>query len=192
MCSQVDDYSRRAAERISADATRRIEEIIRDTAQQQDLLLKDASSRSLEIEGEYNAKLKEFLQGLDASKASNLAALEKDIDFRQSALLSSAREAIDSVHEDATRQKLAVMQQANAAALSDVDRLTEKVRSVAEAEVDRRLKSTTTTVITTQTLTDSKAAAEVAVEKQADVSQIRISSTQGSATEPRAASITKI
>jgi hypothetical protein len=81
---QVDEYSRRQSEAISAEANQRVQQIIADTQVAQDALLRDASARSLEIEAEYAAKLKTFLQGLDASKASNLAALEKDLNFSQS------------------------------------------------------------------------------------------------------------
>ena len=156
--TQIDEYSRRANEQISAEANKRIQAIIADTQQQQDALLRDASQRSMEIEGEYSAKLKEFLQQLDASKASNLASLEKDLNFRQEQLLSGARDEMDRVHQQATQQKIGVMQNANQSAIRDVDRLTDQVKILGEAEVERRLASTTTTVITTQTSTDSKSA----------------------------------
>lgn len=82
--AQVDEYSRRQNDQISKDANDRIQKIIADTQLAQDALLRDASVRSLEIEGEYATKLKAFLQELDASKAGNLAALEKDLNFRTS------------------------------------------------------------------------------------------------------------
>lgn len=162
--SQVDDYSRRQNEKISADAAARIQAIIGDTQKQQEALLADASGRSMEIEAEYNSKLKAFLSELDASKASNLAALEKDLDFRQTALLQSARDNIDQIHQDATRQKMAVMQQANASVIQDVDSLTGRVKQLGEAEMERRMNSKTTTVITTETHTEGHAKAAAAAD----------------------------
>jgi hypothetical protein len=153
--TQVDEYARRQSEAISKEANERIQRIIAETQAEQDLLLRDASARSLEIEGEYAAKLKAFLQGLDASKAGNLAALEKDLNFRQEQLLSSARDEMDQIHQAATAAKIAAMNQASASVQSDVDQLTEQVKHLGEAEVERRMNSTTTTVITTETHTES-------------------------------------
>jgi hypothetical protein len=185
---QIDEYSRRANEQISAEANKQIQQIIADTQLQQDLLLKDASQRSLEIEAEYSNKLKAYLQELDASKASNLASLEKDLNFRQEQLLTPAREDMDRVHQDATRQKIGVMQSANQSAIRDVDRLTDQVKVLGEAEVERRMNSTTTTVITTQTSTDSKVQTDAAtlIDKTSIVDRMHTEKTTATLnSEPR-------
>jgi hypothetical protein len=62
---------------------------------------------------------------------------------------------MDRIHAAATTAKIAAMTQANAAVARDVDQLTDQVRALGEAEVERRMNSTTTTVITTQTSTES-------------------------------------
>ena len=183
--AQVDDYSRRQNEAISKEANERVQKIIAHTQLEQEALLRDASSRSLEIEAEYAAQLKAFLQGLDASKAGNLAALEKDLNFRQEQLLDNARAEMDDIHAAATRAKIAAMTQADAAMHSDVDRLTEQVKALGEAEVERRMNSTTTTVITTHTSTDSQA--QVAgLDKTVDVTTTSKDIRTATATEPRA------
>jgi len=153
--SQVDEYSRRADEQISSEANKRIQQIISNTPLQQDNLMRDASSRSLEIEAEYSTKLKAFLQELDASKASNLASLEKDLNYRQEQLLSEARDEMDRIYQDSTQQKMAIMQRANSSMLHDVDSLTTEMKRLGTEEVERRLNSTTTTVIKTQTTAES-------------------------------------
>lgn len=84
-------------------------------------------------------------QGLNVSKAGNLAALEKDLNFRQEQLLANAREEMDAIHKAATAAKIAAMTQADAAVQSDVDQLTEQVKQIGEQEVERRMNSTTTT-----------------------------------------------
>jgi len=104
--AKMDDYSRRASEQISAAANERIQRVLRETQAAEDALLRDCSSRAIEIENEYNAKLKAFLQELDASKAGNLAALEKDLNLRQQALLDNAKQDMDRIYEQATRQKV--------------------------------------------------------------------------------------
>ena len=111
--AQVDEYSRRQNEAISKEANERIQRIISETQIAQDALLRDASQRSLEIEGEYAAKLKGFLQQLDASKAGNLAALEKDLNFRQEQLLGNARDEMDAIHAAATSAKIRAMNEAD-------------------------------------------------------------------------------
>ena len=63
--------------------------------------------------GEYAAKLKAFLQQLDASKAGNLAALEKDLNFRQEQLLGNARDEMDAIHAAATSAKIRAMNEAD-------------------------------------------------------------------------------
>ena len=143
--AQVDEYSRRQNEAISKEANERIQRIISATQVAQDELLRDASARSLEIEGEYAVKLKAFLQQLDASKAGNLAALEKDLNFRQEQLLSGARDEMDAIHAAATSAKIRAMNEADAAIHRDVDLLTEQVKNLGEAEVERRMNSKTTT-----------------------------------------------
>lgn len=167
--SQIDDYSRRQSEKISQAASDRIQSIIRDTQQQQDALLRDASQRSQEIESEYSAKLKAFLQELDASKAGNLASLEKDLNFRQEQLLNNARAEIDGVVSAATQAKIAAMQHASASVARDVDQLTDQVRQLGEEEVERRMNSTTTTLITTTTHTEN-AASSTEHRKEEDIS----------------------
>lgn len=190
--AQVDEYSRRQNEAISKEANERIQRIISETQQAQDALLKDASSRSLEIEAEYSSKLKVFLQQLDASKAGNLAALEKDLNFRQEQLLSQARDEMDAIHAAATQAKIQAMNQANQTISQDVDRLTEQVKSLGEAEVERRLNSTTTTVITTQTSTDSHSRASASPDTMVsmDKTSTIVSSTNADlrtvGSEPRA------
>jgi vacuolar-type H+-ATPase subunit I/STV1 len=192
--TQIDEYSRRANEQISAEANQKIQRIIAETQQQQDLLLKDASARSLEIEAEYSNKLKEFLQGLDASKASNLASLEKDLNFRQEQLLTSARDEMDNVHQVATQQKIGVMQNANQSAIRDVDRLTDQVKALGEVEVERRLASTTTTVITTQTTTDAvRTSPDVLVaDKNATITHVEKRTDITVNSEPRSSTVSRI
>ena len=160
-----------------------------------DALLKDASSRSLEIETEYSHKLKEFLQGLDASKASNLASLEKDLNLQMERLLVGAREDIDEVHRHATQQKIGVMQNASLTAIHDVDRLTDQVKQLGEAEVERLLESTTTTVITTQTTTDAKSKSpptSSVLDKSHVTHMEKRTEVKMAGIEPRTAAITKI
>jgi hypothetical protein len=182
-------------EQISKEANDRIQKIIADTQLQQDLLLKDASARSLEINSEYNARLKEFLQDLDASKASNLAALERDLNFRQEQLLESARASMDSIHQDATQKKIDLMQNAQRKVLNDVDQLTEQVKELGEAEVERRMQSKTTTVITTETSTSPMPAAVVGTTTNKSIVQSHgVAKEQQSlhAGEARSANITRI
>lgn len=168
--SQVDEYSRRAHDAISADTTKSLQSLIADTQLQHDRLLRDATARSLEIESEYGTKLKSFLQELDASKASNLASLEKDLRYRQDQLLSNARDDMDRLLHESGRHKIVVLQTAIEAAVRDVDRLTAEVRQLGESEVERRMNSLTTTVITTQTHTDSSARKETTgIDRDADV-----------------------
>jgi len=184
--TQVDEYSKRQSEAISAEANQRVQLIIAETQREQDLLLKDASARSLEIEAEYAAKLKAFLQGLDASKAGNLAALEKDLNFRQEQLLNNARDEMDAIHQAATQAKIAAMNAANASIQADVNQLTQQVKSLGEAEVERRMNSTTTTVITTQTHTDSHSQSPEVLRKEAIVQQSASKETIVQSSEPRA------
>lgn len=187
--SQVDEYSRRQSEAISREANERIQRIIAQTQSAQDLLLKDASARSLEIESEYATKLKAFLQDLDASKAGNLAALEKDLLFQQERLIGGARDEIDQIHQAATAAKIAAMNQANAAVQSDVDQLTAQVKVLGEMEVERRMNSTTTTVITTQTHAESGLSSSPEALAAKDATVVRTNADLGAGvvgSEPRA------
>ena len=113
--------ARGARRRRKARAQRRGKRVtgISETQIAQDALLRDASQRSLEIEGEYAAKLKAFLQQLDASKAGNLAALEKDLNFRQEQLLGNARDEMDAIHAAATSAKIRAMNEADRGQMSN-------------------------------------------------------------------------
>ena len=67
----------------------------------------------------------------------------------------------------------------------DVDLLTEQVKNLGEAEVERRMNSTTTTVITTHTSTDSHV--DVAgVDKSVSAASIDKEVRTTVTTEPRA------
>jgi len=151
--AQIDQYSRRANEEISKHTTEQLQRVIANTQREQDLLLKDASSRSLEIENVYTMKLKAFVQELDAAKAANLASLERDLVMRQEDLLAHARDAMDSIYAAETAQKIAVMQKAQQQAGKQTEVIAEQVKTLGATEVERAMNSTTTTVITTNTVT---------------------------------------
>jgi hypothetical protein len=49
---------------------------------------------------------KRFINQLDEDKATTLAQLEKDLNFRQEQILDSARKRIDALNEEANRLKM--------------------------------------------------------------------------------------
>jgi len=142
---------KRTAE-ISGAVSSAIEKVVADTAAQQQKLLSDANERSAGIEMEYERHLQERVQQLDSEKAVLLAALEKSLNERQEAILLKARQEIDFVQNSANQEKLAVFKEAQAKANQQVDQITGQVAELAAEDAQRRLQSTTQTVITTKSV----------------------------------------
>jgi hypothetical protein len=148
--TQVDQYSKKRTAEISEAVSSAIDKVVADTAAQQQNLLADANERSAAIELEYNQRLQERVAQLDTEKAVLLAELERSLNDRQEAILLKARQDIDFVQNAANQEKLAVFKEAQARSHEQVDQITEKVAVLAAEDAQRRLQSTTQTVITTK------------------------------------------
>jgi hypothetical protein len=149
---QVDEYSKKRTAEISDAVSSAIDKVVADTATQQQKLLSDANERSAAIEIEYKHRLQERVAQLDADKAVLLAELERSLNDRQEAILLKARQDIDLVQNAANQEKLAVFKQAQARANQQVDQITEQVAELAAEDAQRRLQSTTQTIITTKSV----------------------------------------
>jgi len=154
--SQIDEYSKKRQEQISDAVAESIQKVVVETQQEQERLLRDANVRSSTIEQEYTSKLRAMVEQLDATKASTLAVLEKDLNQRQEQILASARKRIDDLNEHANALKMGVLKDAQAKAQEKITTITDEVASLSAADAQNRLQSTTTTVIQTQ----SKSAGE--------------------------------
>lgn len=150
--NQIDEYSKKRNAEISDAVASAIDKVVQDTAGQQQQLLADANERSAAIENEYKQRLQERVAQLDAEKAILLAELEKTLNERQELILLKARQDIDAVQDAANQQKLAVYKEAQAKANLQIDQITEKVAVLAAEDAQRRLQSTTQTVITTKSI----------------------------------------
>jgi MinD-like ATPase involved in chromosome partitioning or flagellar assembly len=84
---------------------------------------------------------------LDSEKAVLLAELERSLNERQEAILLKARQDIDLLQNAANQQKMAVFKEAQAKANQQVDQITEQVAGLAAEDAQRRLQSTTQTVL---------------------------------------------
>jgi len=127
-----------------------IEKVVADTAVQQQTLLSDANVRSAAIEEEHRQRLQARVTELDNEKAVLLADLERALNARQEAILQKAKQDIDAIQRIANEQKMAVLREAQARTNVQVDHITGQVAEMAAEDAQRRLQSTTTTVITTQ------------------------------------------
>jgi len=150
--TQIDEYSKKRTAEISEAVSSAIDKVVADTAAQQQNLLTDANERSVLIENEYKQRLQERVAQLDAEKAILLAELERSLNDRQEAILFKARQDIDLVQDAANQQKMAVFKEAQARANQQVDQITEQVAGLAAEDAQRRLQSTTQTVITTKSV----------------------------------------
>jgi len=150
--TQIDEYSKKRTAEISEAVSSAIDKVVADTAAQQQKLLADANERSAAIEFEYKQRLQERVGQLDAEKAILLAELERSLNDRQEAILLKARQDIDFVQNAANQEKLAVFKEAQARSHEQVDQITEKVAELAAEDAQRRLQSTTQTVITTKSV----------------------------------------
>jgi len=79
-----------------------------------------------------------------------LAELERALNARQEAILHKAKQDIDTVQNHANQEKMAVLKDAQTRASVQMDQITGKVAEMAAEDAQRRLQSTTTTVITTK------------------------------------------
>jgi len=150
--TQIDEYSRKRNAEISGAVSGAIEKVVADTAAQQQNLLSDANQRTASIELEYKQRLQERVAELDAEKAVLLAELERTLNERQEAILFKARQDIDMVQNAANQEKMAVFKEAQARANIQVDQITGKVAELAAEDAQRRIQSTTQTVITTKSV----------------------------------------
>ncbi|CAF1330752.1 unnamed protein product [Adineta steineri] len=155
--TQIDEYSQRRNDEISEAVKTSIDKIVQETLIQQQQLLNDAQKQSTEIENNYKEKLMLFISQLDEDKAAVLAQLEKDLNLRQEQILDTARKRIDGLNEEANRLKINVLKEAQARENSKIEAITDKVAQLGAEDASRRLKSTTTTVITTKAHAESHA-----------------------------------
>jgi len=150
--NQIDEYSKKRTAEISEAVSSAIDKVVADTASQQQQLLSDANQRSAAIDTEYKQRLQERVVQLDSEKAVLLAELERSLNERQEAILLKARQDIDLLQNAANQQKMAVFKEAQAKANQQVDQITEQVAGLAAEDAQRRLQSTTQTVITTKSV----------------------------------------
>jgi hypothetical protein len=148
--NQIDEYSKKRNAEISEAVASSIDKVVADTAAQQQTLLADANERSAAIEMEYKQRLQERVSQLDSEKAVLLAELERSLNERQEAILFQARQNIDLVQNAANQEKMAVFKEAQALANIQADQITGQVAELAAEDAQRRLQSTTQTVITTK------------------------------------------
>lgn len=148
--NQIDEYSKKRNAEISDAVGAAIDKVVADTASEQQQLLSDANQRSAAIELEHKQRLQERVAQLDTEKAVLLADLERELNARQEAILLKARENIDLVQNAGNQEKMAILKQAQAQANQQVDQITEQVAGLAAEDAQRRLQSTTQTVITTK------------------------------------------
>jgi hypothetical protein len=184
--TQVDEYSKKRTAEISDAVSSAIDKVVADTAAQQQKLLSDANERSAAIEFEYKQRLQERVAQLDSEKAILLAELERSLNERQEGILLKARQDIDSVQNTANQEKLAVFKEAQARANQQVDQITEQVAELAAEDAQRRLQSTTQTVITTKSVASGEthvqgatvaSTATTTTRKSSDSHQVQQSST---------------
>lgn len=149
---QIDEYSKKRTAEISDAVSSSIDKVVADTAAQQQNLLADANMRSASIENEYKQRLQERVAQLDTEKAVLLAELERALNERQEAILFQARQNIDLVQNAANQEKMAVFKEAQTRANQQVDQITGQVAELAAEDAQRRLQSTTQTVITTKSV----------------------------------------
>jgi len=150
--TQIDEYSKKRTAEISDAVSGAIDKVVADTAAQQQQLLSDANQRSASIDNEYKQRLQERIIQLDSEKAVLLAELERSLNERQEAILFKARQDIDLLQNAANQQKMAVFKEAQARANQQVDQITGEVAGLAAEDAQRRLQSTTQTVITTKSV----------------------------------------
>jgi len=150
--NQIDEYSKKRNAEISGAVSGAIDKVVADTAAQQQQLLSDANERSAAIDFEYKKRLQERIIQLDSDKAVLLAELERSLNERQEAILLKARQDIDMLQNAANQQKMAVLKEAQARSNQQVDQITEQVAGLAAEDAQRRLQSTTQTVITTKSV----------------------------------------
>jgi len=147
---QIDTYSKKRNAEISEAVAGAIEKVVADTAAHQQTLLADANARSASIEAEYRQRLQERVTQLDVEKAVVLSELERTLNARQEAILLKAKQDIDAVQHKANEEKMAVLKEAQARSSVQIDQITGKVAEIAAEDAQRRLQSTTKTVITTR------------------------------------------
>jgi len=150
--NQIDEYSKKRNAEISDAVSSAIDKVVADTATQQQNLLSDANLRSATIDHEYKQRLQERVAQLDSEKAVLLAELERTLNARQEAILLKARQDIDLVQNAANQEKMAVFKEAQSRANVQVDQITGKVAELAAEDAQRRLQSTTQTIITTKSV----------------------------------------
>ncbi|CAF3870063.1 unnamed protein product, partial [Rotaria sordida] len=150
--NQIDEYSKKRTAEISEAVSNAVEKVVADTAAQQQKLLTDAKERSNTIEDEYKQHLQERLAQLDTEKAVLLAELERSLNERQEAILTKAKQDIDIIQNTANEKKMAIFKEAQARANQQIDQITEKVAELVAEDAQRRLQSTTQTIITTKSI----------------------------------------
>ncbi|CAF3203169.1 unnamed protein product [Rotaria socialis] len=152
---QIDEYSRQRTQEISEAVKSSIDKVIHLIQTQQQQLLDEAQKESNKLEDEYKRKLMLFINELDQEKATKLVDLEKDLNLRQEQILESARKRIDAINEEANRLKMNVLKEAQAKTNSKMGEIAEKVVQLEAEDANRRLASTTKTIITTRSQPDN-------------------------------------
>jgi len=144
-----------------------IRQILFETQQQQEKMLIETQNRHLAIEQAQKQQLQKYIEGLDQIKARTLAELEKELQMQQSIILNSAKQKIDQLNEEANRQKMDVLKEAQEQVKHDIGNITDQVAVLGQQEAQNCLQSQTTTVITTQSQTSGETSTTAVAEVQA-------------------------
>ena len=144
---QIDEYSKKRNAEISEAVAASIDKVVSETAEQQKDLLSDANRRSAAIEDEYKQRLQEKIAQLDNEKAILLVELERNLNQRQEDILQQAKIRIDQLENEANEQKMSVLKEAQFRSKEEIHEITDEVAQLAAQDAQRRLQSTTQTVI---------------------------------------------
>ena len=105
--------------------------------------------------------MQKAVEALDATKAKTLAELERDLQAKQQAIMADAKREIDVLNDQANAAKLHALVELQEQANKDIAQLADQVTASGQLNTQNLLKSTTTTIITSQAQASGNAEANI-------------------------------
>jgi len=142
--SQIDNYSKQQTDKIDEATQREIEKVVARARNEEDELLRKANEHTTQIDSEYQARLQQMVEEVDAAKAKRIAQIEQDLNNQQATILQTARNDIDQLNKKAADLKIGVLQQAQAKAAADATEITKEASRLDQTATIHQSTGTTT------------------------------------------------
>lgn len=181
--TQLDETIRRRTEQISVETESVLAQIINESQEEQQRLLQYARKRQAKQDEEYQKRLQEFIAELDATKATEIAHLQAELEESREQILRISQEKIKSVNEQANIAKSKIVRDEQQNASIKIDNINAQLQNFT---TDRSFQQFGTESVTRTSIALKSNVGEKALGQNCKFDFVEDVSTENPSTDPSA------